>query len=175
MRILICLLFSILAADFATAGCNINLQVENETKYAIALNEDRGGISDFSRAFQVKTRGVLGGTWRSVDKGGWNTYNWADAQKSISWYQARSGAVHKETTTTSVLEPGKTAVGRYETVLGCGVKRRYRIDFTCHEIGEAKNRSVFIDKNVAHKTHYFPGPKAWAEGRNVTIPIKSCK
>ena len=179
MRILICLLFSIVAVDFAAAACNINLRVKNETKYAIEL-EASSTVQGARKSFQVKTRGV---PWRSVDKGGWRTSTWADAHIVVGFKAVRSNkgylAVKREPE-LSVLEPGKTAVGRYEAVLGCGVKRRYRIDFTCHEIMYdahmgSPNGVGFTDSDVAHKTRYFPGPKQCAEGRNVTIPIKSCK
>ena len=82
-----------------------------------------------------------------------------------------------------VLESGKTIVDDYDAVLGCGVKRRYRISFTCHEVvdkyAETNVGPVEViefargGENIATKTRYFPGPKQWTEGRNVTIPIKS--
>tara|TARA_B100000749_G_scaffold265977_1_gene241587 strand:- start:46 stop:681 length:636 start_codon:yes stop_codon:yes gene_type:complete len=211
MRILICLLFSIAAVDFATAGCDINLRVKNETKYAIEFSK---ASPTRSKSFQVKTRGV---PWRNVDKGGWDTDTWADAHRVVGLSEEETvelvgqpsavawtllapvfrlgpiGVVTKTNTAEqlsatnsqdidlpSVLDPGKTAAGRYEAVLGCGVKRRYRIDFTCHEItydAQSAGHTVaaFTDRDVAHKTRYFPGPEQWAEGRNVTIPIKSCK
>ena len=215
MRILICLLFSIVAVDFATAGCDINLRVKNETKYAIEFSK---ASPTRSKSFQVKTRGV---PWRNVDKGGWDTDTWADAHRVVGLSEEETaelvghaawtllapvftlgliGVVTKTDTAEqlsatnsqdidlpnvtgpdlSVLDPGRTAVSRYEAVLGCGVKRRYRIDFTCHEItydvqSAGHTVAAFTDRDVAHKTRYFPGPKQWAEGRNVTIPIKSCK
>lgn len=51
MRILICLLFSIVAVDFVTAGCDINLRVKNETKYAIEFSK---ASPTRSKSFQVK-------------------------------------------------------------------------------------------------------------------------
>ena len=176
MKILVCLLFSIVAVDFAAAACDINLRVKNETKYAISFDDYRDGPFK-SRSFQVKTRGV---PWRSVDRGslhGWNTNTWADAGTRIEIYRDVDNNWSDFEYGIYVLESGKTAVGRYKAVLGCGVKRRYRLRFTCHEVEEmpVDSNLGFTVENVAHKTRYFPGPKQWTEGRNVTIPIKSCK
>ena len=179
MRILIYLLFSIVAVDFSVAGCDIDLRVKNETKYAITLADHSRTLkaSIHSSSFQVKTKGV---PWRSVGKGGWDTMRWADAGtlvESYRWLEAGDEHWVKRGSGIYVLESGKTAVGRYAAVLGCGVKRRYRLRFTCHEVGEIPfDFSLgFTDENVAQKNHYFPGPKQWTEGSNVTIPIKSCK
>ena len=178
MRILISLLFSITAVDFSTAGCDINLQVENETEYAISLaaNYSPKGIRTHSSSFQVKTKGV---PWRGVDRGGWDT-DWANAGtlvESYRWLEAGDEHWVKRGSGTYVLESGKTAVGKYESVLGCEVKRRYRLRFTCHEVEEMSVDSNlgFTVENVAGKTLYFPRPKAWTEKRAVTISIKSCK
>ena len=179
MKILICLLFSIVAVDFAAAACDINLRVKNETKYAISFDDYRDGPFK-SRSFQVKTRGV---PWRSVDRGslhGWNTNTWANAGTRIEIYRDVDNNWSDFEYGIYVLESGKTAVGRYKAVLGCGVKRRYRLRFTCHELGppnphpEAPDNAI-INKDVAQKPRYFPGPKAWAEKRNITISIKSCE
>ena len=168
MRILICLLFSIVAVDFVTAGCDINLRVKNETKYAIEFSK---ASPTRSKSFQVKTRGV---PWRNVDKGGWAGFH-SGTTSSITF---------KGRGMYEVLESGKTTLDTYDAVLGCGVKRRYRIDFECYEIGirpEPPEVLVFTGGSqlgttpISTKTRYFPGPKQWTEGRNVTIPIKSCK
>ena len=185
MRILICLLFSIVAVDFAAAACKINLRVKNETKYAIELEDGR-------KSFQVKTRAA---PWRNVHRGGWDWYPNA-ATRDMSNPDGRQGTA---SAAYRLLESGKTIVDNYDAVLGCGVKRRYRIDFTCHEVVE-KSGGIGLEftgegKDVATKTRYFPGPKdrllasdyflaawtslekgePWTESRNVTIPIKSCK
>ena len=180
MRILICLLFSIVAVDFAAAACDINLRVKNETKYGISFSYThtliKGNRVPSTSDFQVKTRGV---PWRSVDKGGWDMDDWANAGTSIEsyyddnaklWREMRSGWYY-------VLESGKTAVGRYKARLGCGVKRRYRLRFTCHEVEQSPmNANLgFANRDVAHKTIYFPGAQQWTERQSVTIPVKSCE
>ena len=192
MRILICLLFSIVAVDFAAAACDINLRVKNETKYGIQFTgatHYAGTPGPAKESFQVKTRAV---PWRNIDKGGWDTSTWNGAHENTATRAVRDPGADNFTTEYrseaggarfSFLEPGKTAVGTYEAVLGCGVKRRYRLRFTCHEVTELTFRErlgglshwYWIEKDVADKTRYFPGPKQWTEGRNVTIPIKSCK
>ena len=212
MRILICLLFSIVAVDFATAGCDINLRVKNETKYAIEFSK---ASPTRSKSFQVKTRGV---PWRNVDKGGWDTDTWADAHRVVGLSEEETaelvgqpsavawtllaplltlGPIEVVTKTNtaeqlsatnsqdidlpSVLDPGKTAAGRYEAVLGCGVKRRYRIDFECYEVEEHSKDPKSLQftsgtsQSLSTKSRYFPGPKQWTESRNVTIPIRNCK
>ena len=163
MEILICLLFSIVAVDFATAACDINLKLKNETEYAIAIRHDMGGYNA-GKAFQVKTRGV---PWRDVDKGRWNFKS-----------GTTSTVLHGGTFEYEVLESGKTTTDIYKAVRGCGVKRRYRIDFACYEVEENSNHLRFTDstnQTIAEKSRYWPGPKQWTESRNVTIPIKSCK
>ena len=164
MEILICLLFSIVAVDFATASCNINLKLKNETEYAIAIRHDMGGY-DAGKAFQVRPWGAA---WRDVDNGRWNFKS-----GTTSTVHHGAGSLYE------VLESGKTTTDIYESVRGCGVKRRYRIDFTCHGVVEKSGGSGLAfageGKDVATKTRYFPGPKEWTESRNVTIPIKSCK
>ncbi len=183
MRILICLLFSIVAVDFATAGCKMNLRIKNETKkYAVR-----------AYSMEAKTRAV---PWRDAEKGGWE-FRYSASQ------EARTGPTEKELkeheakgkdipyyTPTKVIGPGQTGIGKYEAVLGCGVKRRYRFDVLCREVDPdpqyPDSKHKFVWKGGLYsgtnglspeirKTRYFPGPKQWAEGRNVTIPIKSCK
>ena len=183
MRILIYLLFSIVAVDFTAAGCKMNLRIKNETKkYAVK-----------AYSMEVKTRAV---PWRDAEKGGWD-FKWSASQiarygpneEELKEYEAK-GSKPPRYADEKVIGPGRTGVGKYEAVLGCGVKRRYRFDVICREVEpdpqhpDSENRFIWkgglkgVSSNLSpeiRKTRYFPGPKQWAEGRNVTIPIKNCK
>ena len=122
MRILICLLFSIVALDFAAAACKINLKIKNETEHAIKLKYY--GF-EYAKAFQVKTRGV---PWRSVERGGWDFSS--GTTREIIHGGRLDPRYH------AVLESGKTTTDIYQAGLGCGVKRKYRIGFECYEVEE---------------------------------------
>ena len=137
MRILICLLFSIIAVDFATAaGCEISLRVKNQTEYALHV-DIRSTVEDLA----VKTRAV---PWRGVQKGEWD---WEPTGTPVLLPYPRQSGV--PWWIDSWLLPGETQFDTYKAVLGCGFKRRYRLRFTCHELGapnphpEAPQRRIF--------------------------------
>ena len=146
MRILICLLFSIAAVDFATAGCDIALGVKNETG-----KEVRFDMNDF----KVRTGNV---PEVEVYKKSWDLANFT------SLFPRNENC----SICTAFLPAGEVAMDIYEATLGCNRKRRYSLKFTCEGITDAND-------GLSMKFLDFPGPKKWTTSTNVVIPIKSCK
>jgi hypothetical protein len=185
MRILICLLFSIVAVDFATAaGCEISLRVKNQTEYAIKVNTtdtyreerqpgDLAGKRFRGHGLDVKTRAT---PWRGVAKGGWD---WEPTGTKAWWYYWHTDERSKDKPgIEEFLLPGATKFDTYKAGLGCGVKRRYKLQVDCYEVGLGRpNKPTLLNREriADTKTIYFPGAKQWTERQNVTIPVKSCK
>jgi hypothetical protein len=157
MRILICLLFSIVAVDFATAGCKINLRVKNKTGEKIIIGRplSKKGSGKSSGQFHAKSWGA---PYVQVSKRGWLAEDWEGSyyvpDRSIGMPNAW------------IMEPEETAFDTYKAVLGCNINRNYRLAFRC-----IKEDGYFTPR----KWRYFPRPGGYTKSQNVTIPIKSCK
>ena len=159
MRILICLLFSIVAVDFSTAGCKINLRVENKTDKRISFRQCLSCPSSLRRdGFKVRTRAV---PYKAVTRRDWVAKDWQI-----------TGILD---TQVWVVDPGDTAKDVYRAVLGCNVNRRYRLDFACIEDDYDDATEELEDALDPDKVLYFPGPAKWTRDINVTIPIRNCK
>ena len=92
----------LLGSYSAQAGCNINLQVKNNS-YGDTVMVRASSATD---SWKSKVR-TSGGTWRALTNGGWIGRN-------------------------LLLEYGEQGGGTYRADFSCSKKRRYRIAYNCN-------------------------------------------
>jgi len=166
MRILICLLFSIVAVDFAAAGCDINLKIKNETGLEVRIGPGKD--------FKVKTRGIPEvRAWKK----GWTANDWIFSGTHYDTSFKEDLLRNNFDKAYWHVPIGESVLDIYEATRGCNVNRRYRFKFTCLGYDESR-ATARAPKGVGigypTKARYFPGPNGWTKNTNITIALKNC-